>query len=87
MLSFTVRGKCPEPARLDVCQEIFESFIFPNAGPFTVIQSGTPELAVLELKPQRPDQMQPATGVGAKTYDITGVRRYLRLVKYDMKHD
>ena len=46
----------------------------------------TPDSAIIEVKNQGMNQVQGAAGIGAKAYDIAGVRWYLGLVKHNMKH-
>lgn len=60
--------------------------MFTQLGPFVVIQAGTLELAVIQRKAERMEQMQTAAGIGAKAYDIAGVGRNLRLIQDNMKH-
>ena len=64
-----------------------QTLILPDSGPFPVIQSGTFELAVIQGKAQRVDEMQGRARVGAQAYNIAGVGGYLRLKEHHMKHE
>ena len=57
-----------------------------ETGKFPVIESGPAQLAIINFKTQRMNQVQGTAGIGAKAYDITGIRWYLGLVKHNMKH-
>ena len=57
-----------------------------NTGPFAVIKPCAAQLAIIKFESQRPDEVQGAAGIGTKAYYVTGVGRYLRLKKHDMKH-
>lgn len=61
--------------------------MYLHTGPLTIIKAGSPQLAVFQFKAQWTNQVQLATGVGTKADNITGIRRNLGLVKYDMKHE
>ncbi len=54
-----------------------------HAGKFVVIQSGAPERTVFPFEAQWFDEMQFASGVGAKPDDVAGVGRNLWLKQYD----
>jgi len=60
--------------------------MFLQHGPFPIIQAGTSQLAVIQLKSQGMNQVQDTAGIGAKAYDITRVGGNLRLVQHNMKH-
>ncbi len=60
--------------------------MLPDAGKFTVIETGTAQLAIIDFKTQRMNQVQGTAGIGTKAYDVTGVRWYLGLVKNNVKH-
>ena len=55
-------------------------------GPFTVVETGAPQLAVIKIESEWPYQVQDAAGIGAKAYDVAGIRGNLRLVEHHMKH-
>jgi hypothetical protein len=73
-------------SRLYFSMEGRERIMHLHTGPFTVIQAGTTQLAIIKIESQRPDQVQGAAGVGTKAYYVTGIGRYLRLKQHDMKH-
>lgn len=54
---------------------------------FRVIHAGATHGFFTEIEPQRLDEMQARTGIGAHADDIAGVRRNLGLVKDDMEHE
>ena len=51
-----------------------------------VIEPGTPQLRILQSKPERLNQMQPSARVGAKPNDVTGVGGDLRMNQNDIEH-
>src|SRR5690606_19130913 len=51
-----------------------------------VIQPRPAHLLVFQRESQGFDQMQAAAGVGAEPDDIAGVRRYFRLIEYNVQH-
>lgn len=53
---------------------------------FVVIEPCADQLFVFENKTQRSDQMQLATGIGAKPDDVAGIGRYFGLVQDDVEH-
>jgi len=80
-------GKREQPRRSGLRLERIECFVLANLGPLVVIQPRTSQPSFVQMKSQGPNQMQAGTGVGAKAYNIAGVRWDLRLVKDHMKHD
>ena len=52
-----------------------------------VIQSGTFELAVVDLKAQGADKVKHTAGDGAGAGNVAGVLRDLRADKHEMKHN
>ena len=57
-----------------------------HCGPLAVIKPRTAQLAVLEFKSERMNQVQGTAGIGAKAYDIARIGRYLRLIQHNMEH-
>ena len=55
-------------------------------GEVPVIETGPSQLAILECETQRLDQVQPGSRVGAQAYDISRIRRNLRLKQNQIKH-
>ena len=52
-----------------------------------VIEAGALHPGRIELESERVNQMQGRTHIGAQPNDITGVRRYFRLIEDQMEHD
>jgi hypothetical protein len=53
---------------------------------FVVIQSGPLQLPITQLKTQGPDQVEPATGIGAEPDHVSGVGWNFRLEQDDFEH-
>ena len=54
--------------------------------PFVVVEAGTPQARLVQLESQRTDEVQNAAGVGAKPYNVAGVRGDFRLIEDDVEH-
>lgn len=79
-------GDSKDAASIHEFQAGCQISMYGEAGPFVVIQPGTPQLPVTQIESQRPDQMQLCTGVGAQADDITSVGGDFRLVENDLEH-
>ena len=55
-------------------------------GPFPVIETGAPQLAVVELEAEWLNKVQPATGIGGQAHDITGIGGNFGFKQGDMQH-
>ena len=60
--------------------------MFLYSGIFVIIQPCTTHALVVKIECDRVNQVQTAAGIGAKAYDIAGIRRNLRLKEHDTKH-
>ena len=67
--------------------ECVERRVLANRCPFVIAEAGAPKPGLVELKPQRFDEVQHATGIGAEPYDVAGVGGNLRLIEDDVEHD
>lgn len=65
---------------MDGCQEILQTVMQYAARQFVVIQSGTPQPAIIQGETERPYEVQARSGVGAQAYNIAGIRRDFRLI-------
>lgn len=57
-----------------------------QAGVFVVIETSALELAIVQRKSQRLNQMQTAAGIGGKPDDIASIGRNFRLIQDDVEH-
>ena len=55
--------------------------------PLMIIETGTAQALVIQLEPQRLDQMQAVTGVGTQPDDVAGIGRNLGLIEHDIEHE
>jgi hypothetical protein len=55
-----------------------------DAGPLVVVQPGAPQLAVVQVKAERFDQVQATAGVRAQPDYVAGIGRNLWLKKHNM---
>jgi hypothetical protein len=86
MGSFTSGGKRPKPHLRVLALEFIPVHILLKPRQFRVVKSGAPETRVIELEPQRPDQVQAGAGIRAQADDVPGIRRYLGLVQDNVQH-
>ena len=63
-----------------------QTIMHPDVGVLVIVQAGAAQFAVTEIETQRANEVQLNTGIGAKAYDIPGIRRDLRLIKNQVKH-
>ena len=54
--------------------------------PLAIVEAGAAQARLVEIESQRPDEVQNAAGVGAKPYNVTGVRGDFRLIEDDVEH-
>jgi hypothetical protein len=54
--------------------------------PLAIIQPSTAQESIFKLESEGLDQMQPRADVGAKSHDIAGIGRDLRLKEYNVEH-
>lgn len=66
--------------------ECIERRVLANRGPLAIVETGAPQARLVELEPERPDEVQGAAGVGAKPYNVAGVRGDFRLKEDDVEH-
>ncbi len=60
--------------------------MFAYLGPFVVIEAGATQTRFVEVEAERPDQVKSRAGVGAKAYDIAGIRGDFGLIQDHMEH-
>ena len=53
---------------------------------FPIVETGAPQLFVIERETQRSNKMQTGAGIRAKAYDISSVRWNFWLEKDQVKH-
>ncbi len=82
--AFGRAGKNPSPG--NGFSPVFEIGMFLYSGIFVIIQPCTSHALVIKIERDRVNQVQTAAAIGAKAYDIAGIRRNLRLVEHDTKH-
>ena len=82
----TLGGDGEETAILETCRAIGPGLVNGDRGELVVVQPGPPQEPILQRKPQRLDQMQPGSGIGAETDDVAGVRGNFRLEENDIEH-
>ena len=63
-----------------------ERGVLAHRRPLVVVEAGAAQARLVEPESQRPDEVQDAAGVGAKPYDVAGVRGDFRLVQDDVEH-
>ena len=68
----------------DVGQAGIQIVVDANGRELPVVEARTPEPRLVQLEPQGRDQMEMRAGVGAKSYDIAGIRWNLGLVEHDV---
>jgi hypothetical protein len=56
-------------------------------GELAIVEASAFQTRFVELETQRFDQVQASARVGTEAYDVAGVRRYLRLIQYKLKHE
>ena len=61
-------------------------FVNRDRGEFMIVESCSQQLLILQRKSQRFHEMQPGSAIGAESYNVTGVRRNLRLIEDDVEH-
>lgn len=74
-----VCGEGKQACRSDVAQEGGQGFVLVDAGELGVIETGAPELSMIEREAQRVNEMQLCARVRAQANNVAGVRRDLRL--------
>jgi hypothetical protein len=79
-------GEREHACRVEFRQAIRQSFVNLQGRKFVIIQSRAYQLLVFEREAERLDQMQLATGVGAQTDDVAGIRRDFGLISNHMEH-
>ena len=60
--------------------------MFANRSPFTVVETGTSELAVLHRETEWVDEVQTCPGIRTQAYDIARVRGDLGLEQNHVEH-
>src|SRR4029078_5443007 len=75
-----------QTAILHACRTFGPTFVNRDCGKFVIVETCSQQLLILQRKAQRFDEMQPGSAIGAESYNVTGVRRNLRLIEDDVKH-
>ena len=84
--AFPVRGKAKQPRRAEAGQAGVKVRVTEHRGKFVVIQAGSAEANVVQLKAKRLDQVQLAAGIGTQANDVASVGRDFGLEQDDMAH-
>jgi hypothetical protein len=57
-----------------------------DPGEFVIVEPCSQQLLILQRKSQGFHEMQPGSAIGTESYNVTGVRRNLRLIEDDVEH-
>jgi hypothetical protein len=85
-MAFALGRVCKQTRTRQGFQTGSEVVVYAQIGIFVIIQSGAPQLFIIQRKSEWPDQMQLRPGVGAQANDVPGIRRNLRLEEDHIKH-
>mgnify|MGYP001820497806 FL=1 len=57
-----------------------------HVGILMIVETGAAQARLVEIESQRLHKVQGCPGVGAKSYDIARIGRYLRLIEDNVEH-
>lgn len=83
---FAVGGEGVDPLRFQGGPGFLQGVMDVQDGEVMVVESCAAEFGVVQVEPQRPDEMQLGAGHGGKTDGITGITGDLGGVKEDAEH-
>lgn len=80
-------GDREHPVRPHRFPPLVEAVILLHPGQLVIIEPGAARRGTVQLEAERMDQVQCYAGIGRQTNDIARVRRDLRFIEDDVKHD